>query len=831
MPIVEIPVTIDKDRVLACMGYSSFSLAPAKIKRECDAVIDEAAAMLRPCICCETYPLVLDETNRKLVLPGGNYFSGKSVCSHLAHAEEIVVVAATLGAAVCQAIDQYFKQGLALKGMILDTAANIALEQANQTLWQDLAKQAEKAGKKITRRFCPGNGDWELAEQAAFSRLLPLAALDIEFTDHFMLKPTKSVTLIYGLGKAVPMSAVDHDCSDCTQTRCPYPAMHNKYELTVKKAGEVRKVAAWAGENLQEILIRNKIYVNQACGNNHSCGKCRVYIQCQFSPPISEAEAKLLGPDNLEQGVRLACFLQIFSNMVVQIQEQQDMKIIAAGAHFTGKINSTVKKVVARVAPPTLAEPQDDTARLLQALSRPEYAIAYPVLQQLPLLLTAGQADLSCMIYENEIIALAPAGQGKMAGVAIDIGTTTIAAYLIDLESGQELDVETVLNPQRIHGADVISRIAFTQQVPEGLAQLHHILIDEVNGVLGRFCQRNGLSRWQIYEMTVVGNPTMLHVLLNVPCTTIARAPYTPVFTKGQRIKARQLGLMLNQEGYVSFLPGVSGYVGADIIADILVSAMHKSSKLSLLLDIGTNGEIVLGSREKLLCCATAAGPAFEGAKISCGTGAVAGAIDHIDFSCRPFYTTIGGKPPVGICGSGLIDLLAELVKYGLITNSGKLKKRTDITEAALGQELVECLTIHHGKPVFMIDKQAGLYLTQQDISELQLAKGAIYAGISVLCKQLGCTEAAIDRVYLAGGFGTYLDIDKAIAIKLLPASFQDKISFIGNGAGSGAKMALLSKPVWHAARQLSEQLQYVELSASREFTQEFVRGMDFKIH
>lgn len=828
MPIVEIPVKIDKASVLACMGYGSLSLVPARIERECNEVISEAAAMLRPLVCYETYSVVHEAKRQRMVLPDGNYFSGEYICKSLAFAEQVVAVVATLGKAVSQTIDQYFRQGLALKGMILDTAANIILAQANQLLWQELAKQAEAAGQGITRRFCPGDGDWALAEQAVFQQVLPLAALHIKLNEQFMMIPAKSVSLVYGVGKAVSMSAVDHDCRACTQSRCPYPAAQYNCELTIIRQGEIRKVAARTGDNLLEVLTRNQIYINQACGNNHTCGKCLVHIQCQPCPPVSEAEAKLLGPANLERGLRLACFLQISSPMIVQIQEQQEMKIVSAGSDFTGEINSTVQRKIVRVEPPVLEAPQDDAVRLLQALKYPEYTIAYSLLQQLPLLLAAGQADLACTIYEDEIIALAPANQGKVAGVAIDIGTTTIAAYLIDLESGQELDVETVLNPQRIYGADVITRIAFTQEAPEGLAQLHRLLIDEVNGLLERFCRRNGLSSQQIYEITVAGNPTMLHFLLNVSCIAIARAPYTPVFTRGLKIKARQLGILLNPEGYVSLLPGVSGYVGADIIADILVCAMHESSSISLLLDIGTNGEIVLGSREKLLCCATAAGPAFEGAKISCGIGAVLGAIDHIDFSCQPFYTTIGGKPPVGICGSGLVDLLAELVKYGLITNSGKLKKRAELEEA--GHELAGCLAVHRGMPVFMIDQEAGIYLTQQDISELQLAKGAIYAGISVLCKQLGCTAEAIDRVYLAGGFGTYLDIDKAIAIKLLPAIFQDKVSFIGNGAGSGAKMALLSKSVWQTAQELSVTLQYVELSASREFTQEFMQGMDFKV-
>jgi len=830
MPIVTIPVTIDKARVLACMGYSSLKLVPAKVLRECSEVISEAAVMLKPLVCYETYPLIIDESNNRLVLPDGNCFSGEYIFQNLASAEQVVVVIATLGNAVSQAIESYFKRGLALKGMILDTIANTVLEQVNHTLWEGLAKQAETGKQGITRRFCPGNGDWELAEQAVLCSLLPLDTLNVRLNERFMMIPAKSVSLVYGIGKAVPMSAVDHDCRDCNQTRCPYPKAHGNYELIIKRQDEVRTITARAGENLLEVLTGNNIYINQACGNNHTCGKCQVYIKCQPVPPISEAEAKLLGPDNLKRGLRLACFLQISSNMIVQIKEQQDMKIVSAGPAFTGEINSSLKKITVTVAPPSLEEPRDDVARLVQALRRPDCTIAYTPLQQLPLLLTAGEGDLSCTLYENEIIALAPADEIRMAGIAMDIGTTTIVAYLIDMESGRELDVETVLNPQRLYGADVITRIAFTQENPAGLAQLHRVLIDGINSLLERLCRRNGLPCQHIYEMMVAGNPTMLHLLLNIPCTAIARAPYTPVFTKGLKIKAQQIGLLLNPEGYISLLPAVSGYVGADIIADMLVCAMHKSSKVSLLLDIGTNGEMVLGNREKLVCCATAAGPAFEGAKISCGTGAVAGAIDHIDFSRYPFYTTIGNKPPVGICGYGLVDLLAELVKYGLVTNSGKLKKRADVKEGAVGPELAESLIVHYGKPAFMIDKETGIYLTQQDIGELQLAKGAIFAGISVLCKKLGCTCNDIDKVYLAGGFGTYLNIAKAIAIKLLPIEFQDKVIFIGNGAGAGAKLALLSQPVRQAAQELSVKLQYVELSASREFTQEFIKGMDFKV-
>jgi len=400
--------------------------------------------------------------------------------------------------------------------------------------------------------------------------------------------------------------------------------------------------------------------------------------------------------------------------------------------------------------------------------------------------------------------------------------------YLIDLTNGNQLDAVAALNPQRQYGADVISRTLYTIQNPNGLLELQRRITDSLTDMLHSLCKNNSLESRQIHEMMVVGNTIMLHLFLGVSCAAIASAPYIPVFSRTQRVTADLLGIPIRPYGRIITLPAVSGYVGADIIADVLACGMYKEESLSLLLDIGTNGEIVLGNAKCLVCCSTAAGPAFEGAGITCGMGGVAGAIDRVDLNKERVYTTICNETPKGVCGSGLVSAAAQFLKHGIIETSGRMKNKTE-AEGFVKPDLQTRIFERDGKTAFWLDEKHDVFITQKDIRELQLAKGAIYAGVKVLCHKLEISFADIDRVYLAGGFGNYLDTSDAIAIKLIPEELVGKITLIGNGAGSGAKSALLSQNAFEAAEAIAARMEYLELSASKEFSEIFMDSMDFR--
>ena len=414
-------------------------------------------------------------------------------------------------------------------------------------------------------------------------------------------------------------------------------------------------------------------------------------------------------------------------------------------------------------------------------------------------------------------------GDRKGLGVAVDIGTTTMVGYLLDLTTGQELAVTSTANPQRAYGADVISRIAYTQANPDGVEKLREVLVKVLNSMIVDLCQKSRRFRGDVHAMTIAGNTVMLHTLLGVSAVSIANAPFQPVFSDQRTLHPQELGIEINDQGKIFTLPCVSGYVGADIIAGLLACDIEQQDSYGLLIDIGTNGEIVLGRRNKILACSTAAGPAFEGANISMGTAGVRGALSSFRLQeGERIYETIGGTTPLGICGSGLMDIMAELLKHGFVDPSGAFA-----TPEGLADWKQEMLTTTSAMPAFMVTT-TGISLTQRDVREVQLAKGALRAGVFTLLKEAGITADQVGRVYLAGGFGNFVDVHNACVIGLIPAELEERVIKIGNGAGLGAKLSLLDKDQLARATKLKQQIQYIELSTRSDFQELFMEAMFF---
>lgn len=421
-----------------------------------------------------------------------------------------------------------------------------------------------------------------------------------------------------------------------------------------------------------------------------------------------------------------------------------------------------------------------------------------------------GQNEANILIGQTEFLEDIPFEYNHIKhisqrphGVAIDIGTTTIVLYFMDLLSGQIEKISSLLNPQNIFGADVISRINYCREHADGLSAMKQSVMKAINNELHQFSMTQKISSEDFEKIVVVGNTTMLHMLLGENPFSIAVAPFTPKFTDKQMKKGISTGLNMHHEGILETLPCISAYVGADIVAGL--AALKRINRNYLFLDIGTNGEAALIMGEEIYTCATAAGPAFEGANISCGMGAVNGAISG--FTSQTEYEVIGNSDPLGICGSGIVDIVAYLIMNNIIDETGLLKK------------------------TFTIIPQRNIQIIQQDIREIQLAKSAIYSGIKVLMNKVGLTFQDIDALYLAGGFGNYINIESAIQIGLLPCELRSKTYPVGNSAGIGAIQYLKSSHFNKRIDKILEKTQYIELSNSDEFTMEFALNMDFKKH
>lgn len=569
-------------------------------------------------------------------------------------------------------------------------------------------------------------------------------------------------------------------------------------------------------ETVFEALVRAGARIDTYCGGSGTCGKCRVRV-LNTSQPIAREEEAFLSPEELAAQIRLACYLEVEDGLVLETMGAETLRVLTQGVGREVAVNPLVRQVEVTAPEYTIHDQRDMAVRLAEAAGALQVDPA--VFSQLPCL--HGGRKYWAVLAEGTVIAVQEEARPAY-GIAVDIGTTTVAAYLMDLATGREVAVQSMANPQRRFGADVISRVAFSQSRTGGVEQLRAALVEGMNSLIAKLCQEAGAAPEDIYLMTIVGNTVMLHTLLGVSALSIANAPFVPVFSEQVQLKAGEMGIAINPLGRVILLPCVSGYVGADIIADLLVCDMEKEQAYSLLIDVGTNGEIVLGSAGRLLACSAAAGPAFEGANLSCGMAGVKGAISAFRFvGGRREFEVIGGGEPKGICGSGLIDIAAELLRCGFLDNTGAF-----VEAEALEEWQRPMLKSKDGMAAFAVTDD--IFLTQKDVRELQLAKGAVKAGILTLLKQAAIDYDQIAAVYLAGGFGSFINIQNACRVGLVPKELEEKIVQIGNGAGMGAKMCLMDASQLERASALKGKVEYIELSTRADFQTIFMETMLF---
>jgi len=553
------------------------------------------------------------------------------------------------------------------------------------------------------------------------------------------------------------------------------------------------------------------------CGGQGLCGRCLVRIvEGETSPPTA-TELDCLSPTQLEEGYRLACLTRVLSRVKIDVPVASQLatqRLEVDGVEVPVSFEPPVQDYVAVPPESTLQDSRSDWARLQAELAsrtgiRDLRGDLFAV-RRLPQILRTDNWRVRATVRGNEVVDVRPVSAGPL-GLAVDIGTTKVAGYLVDMETGRTLASAGITNPQIAFGEDVMSRISVAMS--GGGAQLHRSIIDGLNELATHLC----VDTSRIVEVVLVGNTAMHHLAADLPVSQLGLAPYVPAVSDAFDVKARDLGLSVAPGAYVHFLPNIAGFVGADHVAMILATGIDRSDKTVIGLDIGTNTEVVLAANGRLTSCSTASGPAFEGAHIKHGLRAVTGAIEQVTLSPRGVeIVTVGHAPAIGICGSGVLDAVAELSRVGLLNHRGRLLVGPGVRE--VDDERAFVLV-----PAAASGSGHDITFTQGDIAEILLAKGAMRTGIDALLRAMGLSPHELDEVIVAGAFGTHISISSAVRIGMLPDLPLHKFRQVGNAAGIGAKLALVSLTQRARACEVATRTGYLELTTLPDFASRFV--------
>jgi len=579
------------------------------------------------------------------------------------------------------------------------------------------------------------------------------------------------------------------------------------------------------------------ILIEQPCGATGTCGKCRVRV-IDGAPPPSDADQRVLDPAEIAGGWRLACHLVLDRPARVEVPSAARS---AAGKSFGGALDLVGSSRVVQVrtldvAPASNDNQESDLDRVAAALglARRDVTASPAALAELRTRL-AKTSPVRAAFQANELVAVGPASPVSCFGLAIDIGSTSLAAALVDLTSGEVGAAGSRLNPQVVFGADVISRIHYAGQHAGGTARLTAAVRDGLAALVDELVEATGCSASDVVAAACAGNPTMLHTWAGVNPAPLGIAPYVGTWSGEIDCRAEKVGLPIHPNARVYAFPMIRSHVGADTVSAAVACGLDRASRPTLLIDLGTNSEIILAEGGRYLAASAAAGPAFEGATIRHGMRAAPGAIDAVSVSCdgRVTVNTIGNLPPAGICGSGLVDAVAELLRVGAITPSGLLAAPEEASgrwPGALGARLKPV----SGQRAFVLADAASsasgedVLLTAPDVRQLQLAKGSILAGVTILCGKFGIGVTDLEEILLAGAFGNYLRKTSALSIGLVPAIDPERVRFVGNAAGVGARLALVDQDARARARAIASDAEYVELASHADYQQVFMRSLAF---
>ncbi len=620
-------------------------------------------------------------------------------------------------------------------------------------------------------------------------------------------------------------------------------------------------------ESLLKQLLAEGKYVENPCNGKGICGKCKVKILNGDAGKITETEKHFLSTEELEQGIRLACMVVPEEKLEVEIlQKDRKTEVLSEGYVPEFDIDTDIEKCVVNLRKPSLKDQTSLEDQLLEQLR--DVKIPVNVLQKMEL----QEGIYTAVIWKNEIYNRQEKVNGKelldleigdqtghLYGAAIDIGTTTVVVSVIDMMTGKELGTASSVNAQKVFGLDVLTRISYENEHPEtGKEELQKEIVDSINEMLEEACRKAGtirnarIRKSDIHEITVAANCTMMHMLLGVSAKSIGKSPYAPVFVKAKNLRASEIGIQAGEGARLYCLPSVSAYIGADIVAGAYVCELRKKQEAVLFIDIGTNGEIVFSDHGRLLSCSCAAGPALEGMNISSGMRAADGAIEDVKITEQGIKLQVIGQEksgkkkteqatdgpeeyrneemerhwqeePTGICGSGILAVVKELRRTGLIRKDGAFIKLKDISEEDYRYPMLE---LDGRKRKFKMTEK--LRITQGDVRQVQLAKGAILSGFYALLKKAGKTMEDLDQVMIAGQFGAHLPAESLIGTGILPKEVKDKLVYVGNSSKTGAYLALMSGKAKKEMEELAHHMEYMELGATEGYERLFADCLMF---
>ncbi|EFK09556.1 2Fe-2S iron-sulfur cluster binding domain protein [delta proteobacterium NaphS2] len=597
-----------------------------------------------------------------------------------------------------------------------------------------------------------------------------------------------------------------------------------------------RSVHVDDGATIAEAAQQADVLITNLCGGEGVCGKCRVQVTKGRAPAESLAKG-FFSQDQIMKGYVLACQTEIHDDLeiVVPAESRVDASKIMTGGESQAigemELNPIVKKAYLALAEPTAEDNVPDLERICRELRKElgwhKFDIPLDCLQTLSTKLRENDWKVTATIARHgenyRILRIDPFDTAQSHyGLAVDVGTTTVVAQLLDLNTGKVLDVQGCHNKQASFGEDVISRVIYACG-KGGLDPVQQAVVQNINTLIARLVKKTGISRDEIEVIVAAGNTTMSHLLLGLTPCSIRLDPYVPTTDEFPQIRAAEIGIRINPRGILEVMPCVASYVGGDIVAGVLASGISEQEEVKCLIDIGTNGEIAIGNRDWLVCCSASAGPAFEGGGTRCGMRATDGAIEKVVIENGDLhYETIGNKKPRGICGSGLIDCIYELVRNNIIGQDGKFDRQRKDPRLSSEDGIPEYIVADAGET----ETAAHVVITESDIDNLIKSKGAVFAAIKSLIDYIGLGFDVIDTLYVAGGFGSFLNIPKAVAIGLLPDIPLEKIKFIGNSSLTGARSCLLSENAFETCLNISRSMTNIELSTYQPFTHEYIAAL-----
>ena len=628
--------------------------------------------------------------------------------------------------------------------------------------------------------------------------------------------------------------------------------MEKDVEIVFQPSGRRGRVPA--GTTILAAAQGMGVGIEAVCGGKGVCGKCRVIIEeGRFEKlglvsgkahvsGLSAVEEKFLSPEELARGYRLACLAQLRESLVVTVPEESrtaKQVILEQGRERSYRLAPAVKQYSLVLPPASLSDARDDRQRLLEALEEryglKDLIVDYTVLRDLPLLLRKEEWQVTVTLWQGrEIIRVVPGAEVPHSlGIAIDVGTTTLAAFLCDLATGELLGKASRMNPQIGYGEDVLARISYAMTEEEGREKLQQAMLEAISVLAEEMTAKIGREALEVDEIVLVYNTAMHHFTLGMEPKHMGRSPFVPAVSVPLDIKARDLGVKINPAGNIHSLPVEAGFVGPDNVAVLIAEEPYRSNSIKLIIDIGTNGEIDLGNKDRLLSTSCATGPALEGAQIAFGMRAAPGAIERVEIdpeTKEPRYKVIGEDkwyPELkvtgaqGICGSGIIDVVAELHRAGIISKAGRINGRLE-TPRVRKDESGKLQYVLAWAEETAIHKD--IVITQGDIRAVQLAKGAIYVGARYLMEKYGCDH--VDEVILAGAFGSYINKRSAMALGLFPDCDPEKVKAVGNAAGDGARLALLDVEKRREAARVARQVEFVETAVEPDFQARFMEAL-----